>query len=467
VKELIEAFRALKTAPRALWIVIFAFSLDAMAYFGILPLMKPYLGQDIGIDPKWASVWVSVFTGSLTFVMLFVGKLSDKLGARRGMNLALWIVIGGRVLFGLAPFAGAHVTAMITVAVSLLIVALGEGIMQPVAYAGVKAYTNEKTGPMGYAMLYAIMNLAAGLVGPLSASVRTSWDAKKAAGTSALSGFNAVNWACTGITLLTALLFFAFMTKRAEAAKVASAEEHKGGYREAATTEEAEEARAKEKAAKEKAAKEKAAKEGSPLRNVRFLFFIFMLLPVRTLFAHQWLTMPEYVLRSYSQDVADKMEWLVDSMNPLIIFLAVPTITAVTKRFHVYTMMIAGTAVSALSTFLLCGGPRTSMLILYFFVFSIGEALWSARFLEYAANLAPEGRVAQYMGIANFPWFIAKTTTGFYSGFILERFCPKDGPQSTETMWLIYGAIATITPVGLVLARRWVMKGMHAPAAAS
>src|SRR5205823_8868756 len=181
----------------------------------------------------------------------------------------------------------------------------------------------------------------------------------------------------------------------------------------------------------------------------RFLFFIFMLLPVRTLFAHQWLTMPEYVLRSYDQSVADKMEWLVDSLNPIIIFVGVPTLTALTKRFHVYTMMIIGTLVSAVATFLLCGGPHVTMLIGYFFVFSIGEALWSSRFLEYAAELAPEGRTAQYMGVANLPWFVAKTTTGFYSGFILERFCPKVGPQNTEMMWLIYGVIAMATPIGL------------------
>ena len=172
--------------------------------------------------------------------------------------------------------------------------------------------------------------------------------------------------------------------------------------------------------------------------------------------------MPEYVLRSYDHAVADKMEWLVDSLNPLIIFVGVPTLTALTRRFHVYTMMIIGTSVSALATFVLCSGPHVSMLILYFFVFSIGEALWSSRFLEYAAELAPEGRVAQYMGVANLPWFVAKITTGLYSGFVLEKFCPKIGPQNTEMMWLIYGGIALLSPVGLLFARKWVMKGMSA-----
>jgi MFS family permease len=183
---------------------------------------------------------------------------------------------------------------------------------------------------------------------------------------------------------------------------------------------------------------------------------------VRTLFAHQWLTMPEYVLRSYPHEIADKMEWLVDSVNPLVIFLGVPTITALTKRFHVLWMMIIGSLVSAAATFLLVPGPSTPMLITYFVVFSIGEALWSSRFLEYAAELAPEGRVAQYMGVANLPWFVAKLTTGLYSGFILERFVPKEGPKSTGTMWLIYGAIAMVSPIALMAARKWIRTGMDA-----
>ena len=56
-----------------------------------------------------------------------------------------------------------------------------------------------------------------------------------------------------------------------------------------------------------------------------------MLLPVRTLFAHQWLTMPQYILRAYDQGVADRMEWLVNWINPGIIFVGVPIATALTS----------------------------------------------------------------------------------------------------------------------------------------
>ena len=95
---------------------------------------------------------------------------------------------------------------------------------------------------------------------------------------------------------------------------------------------------------------------------------------------------------------------------------------------------------SALPTFLLCFGPNLSLLITYFVVFSIGEALWSARFLEYASELAPEGRVAQYNGLANVPWLLAQGTTGLYSGMMLASYVPANTPQpelQTGTLWFI------------------------------
>lgn len=204
-----------------------------------------------------------------------------------------------------------------------------------------------------------------------------------------------------------------------------------------------------------------------PFRNKRFIFFIFMLLPVRTLFAHQWLTMPEYILRAYDEIVAANMERLVNWINPAIIFFGVPIATALTRKVNVYTMMIIGTAVSAAPTFLLCGGPNLTLLITYFVIFSIGEALWSARFLEYASELAPEGRLAQYMGLANIPWLLAKGTTGMYSGYLLSTYCPADVPREamqSGTLWLIYGCIAMVSPIGLILGSRWVRKGLHTKA---
>jgi dipeptide/tripeptide permease len=454
----LENFTQLLKQPRALWIVIGAFVVEAMAYFGILTVMASYFSSDLGWGDVKAGMAVSFFTMSVTLFMLGVGSWAEGFGLRRAIIMALVISSVGRIVYSLAPGFSPALTA-VSVLASLFAVAIGTAILQPICYSGVKQYTDEKTNSMGYALIYALMNL--GIVGMASLS---SWirpavqDLKDGRATEAPgaivaffarisnTGIQAVNWVGVAITLITLLGVLVFFTRKAEAQKVRA------------------DVRSTVADARPLGQRLRGYFLEGPFTNGRFIFFIFMLLPVRTLFAHQWLTMPQYIMRAYDKDVADHMEWLVNWINPGIIFIGVPIITALTKRVHVYTMMMIGTLVSAVPTFLLCGGPSLSMLITYFVIFSIGEALWSARFLEYASELAPAGQVSQYMGLANIPWLLAKGTTGIYSGYLLSKYCAEGLPieqTQTGTLWLIYGCIAMMSPIGLWLARGWVMKGLH------
>jgi hypothetical protein len=135
----------------------------------------------------------------------------------------------------------------------------------------------------------------------------------------------------------------------------------------------------------------------------------------------------------------------------------VPLIALLTQRIRVVDMMIAGTAISAGATFLLVAEPSLPLLLANVIVFSLGEAVWSSRFYEYVADLAPASKVGVYMGIAGIPWFLAKSVTGLYSGWMLDRFVPVDGPQRPGTLWLVYGVVALASPLALLAARRWLL----------
>ncbi len=439
----------LRAMPRGLWLVVLAFSADLMAYYGVLPLMRAYMHASIGLSDAAATIPVSIFTGSVTVFWIAIGGVAEKLGVRRGLISALALCVVGRAIYASAIFASAGRLAI--VGLSFVVVAIAEGMMQSAAYLGVKQYTTEKTSSMGFAMLYGVMNLFIFFMGFVSSFVRTRFDTLHAEGRAPIAGVPAVNWACVAITAVGVIAFWIAMTKRAELGMLRPPTNKKSEKNDApkksATT------RLKEFFVGTK-------DEPSPFRDARFVFFIFMLLPVRTLFAHQWLTLPDYILRAYPKGVADHMEWIVDWINPLVVFFGTPLITAMTRTRHVYTMMITGTLVSALPTFLLCGGPSLAMLITYQVIFSIGEAMWSARFLEYAAELAPEGRVAQYMGLANVPWLVAKSATGLYAGALLHRYVPEHGAIHSEMLWFIYGMTGLASPIGLLLARGWVMKGL-------
>jgi len=421
-----ETFRILFKASKGFWLVNIINFGDGIAYFGVLTLLTMFLHGEIGFSDQMTGISVSVFMGLVTLFMLGGGFISDKLGVRRTLTLTVTMIGFGRVLLVLAPVGFFGLSPQVCSWVALIIMAMGEGIIQPALYAGVKEYTDPRTATIGYSVLYSIMNLGIVTENFASPFIRGEF------------GISGVYWVCIFVTGLMLISQTTLFTKRVEERDRVMVDVPKDVGPKLTLVQKMKEL---------------------PFLDPRFLFFIFVLLPVRTLFAHQWLTLPHYVMRAFPEAIGARYEWF-QGLNPFIIVIFVPLIAAFTRKVNVLTMMIIGTTLSAVVTFILVPGPHLSTLILYVVIFALGEAVWSSRFLEYVADIAPAGKVGAYMGIAGVPWFMAKFVTGFYSGFMLERFCPEGGPFDTGTMWLVYGIIACISPIGLFAARKWVEKGV-------
>jgi MFS family permease len=159
--------------------------------------------------------------------------------------------------------------------------------------------------------------------------------------------------------------------------------------------------------------------------------------------------------------VSDNFEFFVN-LNPILIFILAPMVTALTSKKDTYNMMVIGTFVMAAPTFILALGPNFYTLMSYLVLMTLGEAMWQPRFLQWVAEIAPKNMTGIYMGIGQFPWFLTKVITSLYSGWFLMNYCPSDAlpaDMDTETMWFIYGCIAIISPIGLLLAKGWMKKG--------
>jgi len=340
--------------------------------------------------------------------------------------------------------------------VGILIIVIGYGMYQPGAYAAVRQFTTQKTASMGFAMLYAIMNLGivvTAVFGPIRNTV----------------GISGSYWVFTGLTVIALLSTLLILTPRTVAAAIANAKAEREREKVATVQED----QGISVAAVERPAKSEAAETRSdwlgtvrdwivnhPLADGKFAFFIFCLIPVQTLFAHQWLTMPMYVERAYAQSwpwISKYFEPAL-ALNPALVFVFVPIATALSAKRNVYNMMIIGTAVMAVPTFLLVLGPSPWTLFPYIILMTLGESMWQPRFLQYAAEIAPEGRTGVYMGVAQLPWFLTKMLVPIYAGIFLERYCPKEGVSHTEFMWFVYGCIAMTSTIMLVMARGWIGK---------
>lgn len=442
IKELTQPFKDLFHTSRALFGLNLSYVLEGLTYFGIVGLLAIYFNDYIKLNDIQAGRMVGVLTAGITLSMLFLGATVDIIGLRKSLLVSLSFMLIGRILLTLAPnlgvsgiWNGAHIYSML----GILGIVIGYGIYQPACYAGVKKLTTEKTAAMGYAMLYALMNLGGFLPGLISPPVRKSF------------GILGVFWVYVALTVVGWFVVYFIMSKKAVDKAISEANLEKN------TSQEDEDELSK------MSSKEKLQFyiKNFPLKDLRFLYFIFILIPVQTLFAHNWLTLPLYTSRAFDGFVQDNFEFFVN-LNPILIFILTPMVAALTTKRNTYTMMIVGTFVMASPTFILALGPTMTNLLLYLFIMTIGEAMWQPRFLQWVAEIAPKNMTGIYMGIGQFPWFLTKIVTSIYSGWFLMQYCPANTPRemmNTQFMWLIYGFIAIISPIGLLLARSWMMKG--------
>ncbi len=502
LQEITQPFKDFARAPRALWGINVAYVLEGLVYFGILGYLAMHFSDFIfqGVDNPdvHSHHMVMILTAGITISMFFLGSIADKKGVRRTLLTAFCFLLGGRILISLAPVvfdpAGMWSSLHIMTIAGILVVVIGYGMYQPAAYAGVRKYTSPKTAAMGYAMLYALMNLG-GWFPSFAFYLRD----EQYLGL----GIQGVFWVYTTITLIALVITFMILTPKVENVAIARAE--------------AESAEEKKKAESEGKTEEEKPKEDTaniientsipihlwvclavilglvcwfapqqvsfiiigavivlfavpklrapsvrwlanhPLSNTKFFFFIFALIPVQTLFTYNWLILPQYIERAFPGWIGARFE-LFANANPILIFIAVPIIAAATQKKNVYNMMVIGTFVMAAPAFFLVLGTSIYTLIAYLLVMTIGEAMWQPRFLQYAAEIAPEGRTGAYMGVAQFPWFLTKVLAPLYTGTMIQRFCPAEGDRNPEQMWLYFAIIAMMSTVLLIVAKGWVGK---------
>jgi len=464
LKQIVQPFIDLIHSPRALWGVNLAYVLEGTAYFGVLSYLaiyfSDYVFQGVANPDVPAGLMVGVLTAGITLSMFILGFVADKFGVRNALIWAFLFLIGGRVLIAGAGYAfepaGLGSTLHLVTMAGIALIIIGYGMYQPAAYTAVKQFTNPKTAGMAFAMLYALMNLGGWL--PTFAFLLRDDDYLGL-------GIGGVFWVYAAMTVAALLVTIVLLTKKTVANAIASAKAETAAIKAEETGESVPTAaQAEAKDAEAAAAKPVGFKANfkdwalnHPFTDLKFTFFIFALIPVQTLFAYNWLVLPVYINRSYSGWIGEYFE-IAANFNPILIFIFAPIVAAVTQKRKVYNMMIAGTFIMAAPAFFLAFGTNGYLLFAYLLIMTIGEAMWQPRFLQYAAEIAPEGRTGVYMGVAQFPWFLTKMIVPLYSGTLIAKYIPADGFKNPEKLWLISACIAMLSTILLIAFRGWIGK---------
>jgi len=307
------------SAAGPLWALNFTYFIEGFAYLGTLTYLAMFFNEYVKLGDRQAGWMVGLMTAGITFSMLFFGSRVDAWGLRRTLFAALGLMSLGRAVLALSPHLGLACGGLLApmnlvAALGILLVVLGFGMYQPAVYAGTRAVTTAATSGMAFAMLYALYNLG-GWLPTFMSPIRKSF------GISGALGFYAL------ITLLGMAGLFALLSRKT----LEKALKEKKGTEQAAAP--LKEASAGQKSQAMQAAQGTIGANGQasgfarflhwlknhPLADPKFSFFIFCLIPVQSLFAYNWLIMPQYVARAYSGGWIGKNFETATSLNALLI----------------------------------------------------------------------------------------------------------------------------------------------------
>lgn len=192
---------------------------------------------------------------------------------------------------------------------------------------------------------------------------------------------------------------------------------------------------------------------------------------------------PTYAIRVFGDDFP--VASLFGTLNPAMIVFLVPLISFMTVKVRSYTMLIVGTILSAASVFI-CFIPDTMAsaigstwfgtwifdywveapvgnqdpfvisLVLFIIVFTIGEAIWSPRLMQFSAEIAPRGKEGAYIALAVLPYFLGKIGATVMADILTGKYFNADMVEypDHEFSWLWIAIMCLLSPIGMIIFRK-------------
>jgi MFS family permease len=482
--------RGLRESPRDMWLLFGYKIVEYTAYAAMNMALVLWLSKDCGLGDIAAGAYVSGWSIALSIVGMIAGALVDTIGVRKTLIISVFFLIVSR-------FFMAFVTSKwLIIPLGLVPLAIGFAIVAPVISVAIKRYTTKEGTALGFGLFYVLMNVAYAIGGWFFDFVRDRYALKNAAGKivdenagtvifgkhfSTYQMFFVFGLGFTVVSLLIVTTLREGVELTPEGVVIRPPKQHASGWHAVKT-----------------AAADTGKTIGNVVREKYFWIFLGMLattVPVRSIFFHFHYTFPKYGIRVLGQGA--KIGSIYGVLNPVLIVFLVPLVASFTKKVSSYRMMIVGSIVSSLSCFiavlpssffapltnsvlgelifikwlgmakdmpaLLQNPPTSDYWPLAFFIltFTVGEAIWSPRLMQFTAEIAPKGKEGTYIALSVLPFFAAKFVVGPLSGWLVKRYTPLDAAGKAlasypehHMVWIWIGGMALVTPLGLLLFRK-------------
>ena len=391
---------------RPFWVANISELFERLSYYAAFASLARYLHEVLKFPTEQTGTLAGFFGGLVWFLPVFGGTLADRMGFRRALALAYFILSCAYFLLGSlgAPwFAPVRDTVPLgaLVAFVLALPALGVALVKPSVVGTTARASKENVRSVGYSIYYTLVNIG-GAAGPFVASyVHQHMSVENVFRVAALSVF---------LMFLGVLLFFREPRRSDEVQTTSLAQAGRNFW--------------------------------TVITNPRFMLFLLIFTGYWIVYWQEFITLPIYV-HDYISPTIDTELLLMT--GPLVVIALTLVINILTQKVPALTAITAGTVLTALGWIVLIFMPTGLGAVLTLIVIALGEITQSPRYYEYISRLAPSGQQGTYMGFAFLPLGIGSLIGGKFGGYLIHHY--GEVKHEPAGMWWVIVGVGVLTAV--------------------
>ena len=400
-----ERLQEIRTGfERPFWIANISEIFERLSYYAVFAALARYLHEALQFPTDQAASLSGVFGGAVWVMAIFGGALADRIGFRRALSLAYFILSCSYFLVGsiAAPWMAPLRTAVplgLLVGVILFLPALGVALVKPSVVGTTARASKENVRSIGYSIYYTLVNVGSFLGPFLAGWVHEHMRVESVFRLAALSVF---------LMFIGVLIFFR-EPRREEGKQTTSLGQVLGNF-------------------------------VTVLGNWRFVLFLVIFSGYWIVFWQQYLILPIYI-HDYVDATANTERILI--ADPLIVITLTVAVNALTRRIPSFRAIILGTLITAVGWLVIGAYPRVWAAVAALMIVALGEIIQSPRYYEYISRLAPSGQQGTYMGFAFLPIGIGSLIGGRFGGWLVHHF--GEVQHKPQRIWWTVTAVGVAT----------------------
>ena len=393
---------------RPFWVANLSEIFERLSYYAVFAALARYLHEALQFPTKEASGLSGVFGGAVWVMAIFGGALADRIGFRRALSLAYFILSCSYFLVSsiaapwMAPLRSVLPLGTL-VGIVLFLPALGVALVKPSVVGTTARASTENVRSIGYSIYYTLVNIGS-FLGPLLAGwIHSRMRVENVFRLAAVSVF---------LMFIGVLIFFR--------------EPKRAGEQETTSLGQV------------------ARNLLTVLSNWKFVLFLLIFSGYSIVFWQQYLSLPIYIHDYVNADANTEMILIAD---PIIVITLTVAVNALTRKISSFRAVILGTLITAVGWLALAAHPAVWTAVAALMIVALGEITQSPRYYEYISRLAPPGQQGTYMGFAFLPIGIGSLIGGRFGGFLLHQF--GEVQHQPERIWWAATAVGVLTALAL------------------